>query len=206
MKGFMTVPLTLMPLNSTKPIDYLNFARRDLVERDARALVNALSNIKRAVECQLDVLLEMFGLLKLSMKEKWSFPKKIEIIRKIGIVAPSILRLINSQRNKMEHRYEKPRKKEVAEFLDIAELFIELFKSKTHRVELLIDYENDYAVLMDTDQNRILIYDNTKLILEHGGIHFFRRNDKNKIISPIQVIDISNMDSWIDACSRYLRI
>jgi len=206
MKAFVTVPLVLMSENSTKPIDYLTFARQDLVERDTRALINALGNIKRAIECQLDVFLEMYGLLKLSMKEKWAFPKKIDVVRKIGIVAPSILKLINSKRNKMEHYHKKPRRKEVVEFLDVAELFIELFKHTTHRIELLVDYKNDYAIQLDTNRNQISVYENAELIGKHGGIEFLKSGNKDQITSPIQVIGISDLEAWTDACGRYLRI
>lgn len=205
MKAFVTVPLMLMSENSTKPIDYLTFARRDLVEGDTRALINALGNIKRAIECQLDIFLEMYGLFKLSIKEKWNFPKKIDVVRKIGIVAPSILRLINSKRNKMEHYHETPKKEEVVEFLDVAELFIELFKQRTHRIELLLNYENDYAIQLDTNKNQISIYENAELIGKHGGIEFLKSGNKDQILIPIQVIGISDLDAWIDACSRYLR-
>jgi len=189
-----------------KPTDYLTFARRDLVDVDARAIINALGNIKRAIECQLDVFLEMYGPLKLSIKEKWSFPKKIEIVRKIGIVAPSILRLINSKRNKMEHHRERPKKEEVTEFLDVAELFIELFKQKKHRIELLLDYENDYAIHLDINENRISIYENADLIGKHGGIEFLKSGKKDQVLSPIQVIDILDLDAWTNACSRYLQV
>ena len=205
MKAFVTAPLGLMSENSTKPVDYLTFAHRDLVEGDNRAIVNALGNIKRAIECQLDVFLEMYGLYRLSIKEKWSFPKKIDVVRKIGIVAPGILRLINSKRNKMEHHHERPKKEEVVEFLDVAELFIELFKQKTHRIELLLDYENDYGIQLDTKKNQILIYENAELIGKHGGLEFLKSERKDQILSPIQIIGISDLESWTDACCRYLR-
>ena len=205
-QAIISIPLSLMSGNTVKPIDYLNFARRDIVEGDGRALVNALSNIKRAIDCQLDVLLEMYGLLKLSMKKKWSFPKKIEVIRKIGVVAPNILKLINSRRIQLEHYHKKPIKKEVVEFLDIAELFIELFKFRAHRIELLIDYYKDFAFWMDTEQNVIHIYGNTKLFLECGGIHMFKETVQERDVQPIQTIAISDLDSWTDACCRYVRM
>lgn len=192
--------------NTVKPIDYLNFARRDIVEGDTRALINALSNIKRAIDCQLDVLLEIYGLLKLSMKEKWDFPRKIEVIRKAGVVSPNILKLINSRRVRLGHFHEKQKKEEVVEFLDIAELFIELFKFRTHRIELLIDYDNDFGFWMDTEQKVILIYDNTKLFWDCGGIEMFKETVQEKDVKPIQTIPISDIDSWTDACNRYIRI
>lgn len=205
MIAFVTVPLLLMSENGVKPIDFLTFARRDLVEGDTRALINALGNIKRAIEAQLDIFLEMYGLLRLSTREKWSFPEKTDVVRRIDIVAPHILRLINSKRNKMEHHHERPEKEEVSEFLDVAELFIELFKQRTHRIELLVDYENDYAIHLDTNRNRISIYENAELIGKHGGIEFLKSGNKDQFISPIQVIEISDLDAWTSTCSKYLR-
>ena len=204
-QAFFTVRLALMSANTVKPIDYLNYARRDIVEGDTRALVNALTNVKRAVDCQLDVLLEMYGLLKLSQKKRWGFPEKIEVIKKIGVVSPNILKLINSRRNQLEHYHKKPIKKEVVEFLDIAELFIELFKFRMHRIELLIDYDKGFAFWMDTENDTIHIYDNTKLLLDHGGIHMFKETIQENNIKPIQTIPISDLDSWTDACNRYIR-
>ena len=79
-QAFFEVPLSRMLGTTVKPIEYVNFAIRDIVEEDSRAIVNALTNIKRAIDCQLDILLESYGLLKLSIKKRWSFPKKIEYI------------------------------------------------------------------------------------------------------------------------------
>jgi len=203
-RALITIQLSRMSKSTLKPTEYLNFARCDIIKGDTRALVNALSNIKRAIDCQLDILLEMYGLLRLSIKEKWSFPKKIEIIQKIGIIAPQILNLINSRRVQLEHYHKKPKKEEVVEFLDIAELFIELFKFKKHRVELLIDYDKDFAFFMDTERNRIYIYENTRAFLEAGGIELFKETVQKKNIKPIRTISISNLDAWIDACSRYI--
>jgi len=139
------------------------------------------------------------------LKKKWSFPTKIEVIQKIGVVSPNILKLINSRRNQLEHRHKKPRKEEVVEFLDIAELFTELFKFRTRRIELLIDYDKDFAFWMDTEQNTIRIYDNTRLFWDSGGIHMFRETVEEKDIKPIRTIPLSDLDSWTDACNRYIR-
>jgi hypothetical protein len=204
-QAMITVPLLLMTGNNVKPLDYINYARRDIAEGDSRGRINALSNVKRAIDCQMDVILEAYGLLKLSINEKWSFPKKIEVIRKIGIVSPSILNLINSRRNELEHHHRKPKRKEVAEFVDIAELFVELFRSMTHRTEVLIDYDSDFAFFMDLEQNVIHIYDKTKMLLESGGIERFKQTVKENSIRPIQRIPISDLDAWTEACGRYIR-
>jgi hypothetical protein len=204
--AWIAVPLSLMAGNTIKPVDYLNYARRDLIEDDDRALVNALGNIKRAIDCQLDVLLEIYGLLRGSMKQHWLFPKKIEIIQKIGVVSPNILKTINTERVKLEHFHKKPVKNEVITAADIAELFIELYKNKISRIELLINYDDDFAFWMDTEQNVIRIFDNTKLLLQCGDIEMFKETIDEKKLKPIQEIPISDLDSWTEACARYIRI
>ena len=201
----ITVRLSRMSGRTVKPTEYLGFARRDLVEGDTRAMINALSNIKRAIDSQLDILLEMYGLLRLAMKERWPFPKKIEVIRRTGIVSPNILKLINSKRVELEHYHRRPAKEEVMEFADIAELFTELFKWRAHRIEVLIDYDSDFAFWMDTSQDTIRIYNNTDFLLEAGGIESFKRIVQERDLQPIQTIAISDLDSWTDACARYIR-
>lgn len=199
-------PISRMKGNTIKPIDYLNFARRDLVENDDRALVNAIGNIKRAIDCQLDVLLEIYGLLRLSMKQKWGFPRKIEIIQKTGVISPNILKRINKTRVDLEHFHKKPEREKVLMAVDVAELFIELHKYKTSRIVLLINYEEDFAFIMDTKQDLIKIYDNTELLYNCGGIEMFMETIDKKKLKPIQEIAISDLDSWTEACARYMHL
>ena len=72
--------------------DFLKFAKEDSKGRDLRSCVNALGNVKRAIECRIDSILYVYCLHKKSEKEKWDFPEKIGIIEQLGIVAPSILK------------------------------------------------------------------------------------------------------------------
>ena len=58
---------------------------------------------------------------------------------------------------------------------------------------------------MDTEQNMIRIYDNTKLFWDCGGIHMFKETVQEKDIKPIQIVPISDLDSWTDVCSRYIK-
>ncbi len=104
--------------------DFHRFAIEDSKGRDLRSWVNALGNVKRAIECQIDTLLFIYCLHKKSQKEKWDFPKKIDVIQQLGIVAPRILGKINKKRNELEHGYIKPTKDDVDDALDVAKLFL----------------------------------------------------------------------------------
>ena len=106
-----------------KPVDFLEFAERDLASNSLHKEINALSNAKRALDGQLDCLLISFGLFKKAQKENWKFPKKIETIKEIGIIAPRVLSKLNTRRNIMEHEFSRPTLDEVENFIDIVSLF-----------------------------------------------------------------------------------
>jgi len=73
------------------PSDFLKFAEEDLKGSSDRCLVNALSNVKRGIDCRVEALLFIFGLSKISQTERWGFPRKLESLVEIGLLAPKIL-------------------------------------------------------------------------------------------------------------------
>jgi hypothetical protein len=126
--------------------------------------VNALGNVKRAIECRTDELLYAMCLHVKSETEKWSFPKKVESLQHLGIIAPKILNKINKKRNQLEHQYIKPTKDDVEDALDVANLFIgytEKYSMKGYRIAELrfgerAREERD-LILIDRKNNTILI-------------------------------------------------
>ena len=106
------------------PLDFLKFAKEDFKEKNTRNLVNALSNVKRAINCQIDQILFIFGF----SKKRWKFPEKIEFIKDIGIISPEIIKKINKKRNLIEHEYDISSEEDVSDAIGIAELFIESVK------------------------------------------------------------------------------
>lgn len=109
---------------SISPEDFVKYSEIDIKSDYEHHLINSLTNVKRAIECQLDCLLLSCGYNQKMQKESWSFPKKIELLEKIGIISPVILRKINRKRNLLEHQYQVPEKNEVEDAIDIARLFI----------------------------------------------------------------------------------
>jgi hypothetical protein len=151
-----------------RPRQFLSFAELDLQEKDDHHLVNALSNTKRAIECQLDSLLVALGLFSRSKEERWSFPKKTETLNYLGVVAPDILRRINEKRNLLEHEYRAPTVTEANDALDVARLFIEYTDGLLCRdwidccVERLDDLELEGVVDITLDYKR------GRMVLERG--------------------------------------
>lgn len=104
-----------------EPSAYLHFAVEDLNEcTGKRSLINALSNAKRALHFQLEILSKALGY---NCRIK-SFPNLIEFCGKCGVVSPKVLSKLNKKRNMMEHEYCVPNKEEVEDFTDIVELFL----------------------------------------------------------------------------------
>lgn len=112
------------PIFEITPKDFLKFAKSDLKIKAKRSSINVLSNVKRAIDSQIDSILFVLGYLKQSKKDKWNFPKKIEFVNSLGITSPNILKKINGVRNLLEHEYKHPLKEKVEDAIDVAELFL----------------------------------------------------------------------------------
>ena len=59
-----------------KPEDFLRIAESDLNSNKEGGSINCLSNIKRAMHCQLDSLFFAFGVYQHIKKKQLNFPKK----------------------------------------------------------------------------------------------------------------------------------
>jgi len=152
------------PPFETKARDYLKFAEYDLSNEYNHHNINALSNVKRAIDCQIDTLLFSFGLLEISKEERWTFPRKIDFLNDAGIISPRILKKINRKRNVLEHEYRNPLTAEVEDAVDVAILFMEY--TEKFLVNALYDCEvvkdNDtegyFGIKMDYELHQISLY------------------------------------------------
>ena len=106
------------------PQEFLRFAEADLESELAHRNINALANTKRALDCQIACVLATFGLDKIAQQEFWGVPKKLEVVRELGIKAPRIFDKINRMRNRLEHEFEDPDLETVTDALDTVKIFI----------------------------------------------------------------------------------
>lgn len=104
--------------------EFMKYAEMDLEQGTAQGLVNALSNAKRAVDCQVDSILGCFGLLS-----RRNFPEKIKILNHLGIVTPRIVNKVVKARNYLEHEFIKPEREQVEDAVDVANLFVALLNN-----------------------------------------------------------------------------
>jgi hypothetical protein len=130
---------------SIKPEDFITFAKADFFKADARGLVNALSNAKRAIDCQADSFIAAIGLDPQALDKqlgtkglaslslcvpKADGPLKFRFLQSLGVATPSIVGRMRRFRNLLEHEYKKPRKTDVSDAIGVAELFVQACKGK----------------------------------------------------------------------------
>ncbi|MGF9697832.1 hypothetical protein [Paenibacillus sp. MABNR03] len=109
--------------------DYLEFAENQLIEGTPEALINCISNLKRAVDCQTDTFLYTLSLFDTFRRRNLKFEKKLELISSIGVFNSTSLAKLNKIRNKMEHEYALPQIDEIDLYFDLVSAFVSNLES-----------------------------------------------------------------------------
>lgn len=160
-------PKSFESLKMKTPISaaqYLEFSEKDLRLGGKRGLVNALTNAKRAIDCQVACFLGALGL-----NSAGTFPSKVASLLSLGVVAPRILNKIVRLRNMLEHEFQLPKKAEVEDAVDVATLFLEALKP----------YTSGGAYMSSgwlADENSA----NAWPIRKQGGLTYWRHSDTPK--------------------------
>lgn len=139
-------PKSFMPLDyvtQVTPRQYLDFTNKDLLLATDHGYVNALSNAKRAIDCQIFNLLSALGL-----SATGNIHKRVERIEDVGILAPRILKKVNKIRNLLEHEFQKPSVEEAEDAVDIATLFVEA----TDKV--FVNFMDSFWIAREGSENR----------------------------------------------------
>jgi hypothetical protein len=108
--------------SSLLPRHYLEFAIRDLDDQTPRGLVNAFSNIKRALHFLIDSLLHQYGAF--IHYKRANFPVKLRLLDTMGILPITLMKNLNVERNLLEHEYAVPSQRRVEEAVDVAKLIL----------------------------------------------------------------------------------
>jgi len=109
------------------PRDFLDFAESELEgELTDQKLVNATSNLKRAVDCQIDFLLSRFNLDRFYRVKRLGIDKKLGFLSQAGIFRTKSIRNLNIVRNRLEHHYEIPELTDINVYFDLVSAFISI--------------------------------------------------------------------------------
>ncbi|MGJ4748478.1 hypothetical protein ACQV5M_19110, partial [Leptospira sp. SA-E8] len=88
-----------VPAFELLPRDFLDFAERDLeAPRSTQTLVNATSNLKRAVDCQLDFLLCALNLDAFYRNKRLGIDRKLGLLTRAGIFRSRSIEKLNALR------------------------------------------------------------------------------------------------------------
>ncbi len=112
------------------PRDFIEFAERDLsTASSTHSLINATSNLKRAVDCQLDYLLCSMNLNKLYREKRLGIDRKLGLLKAAGIFRSRSIEKLNFLRNRLEHHYEVPEIQDVEVYFDLVSAFVSVIES-----------------------------------------------------------------------------
>lgn len=112
------------------PRDFLDFAEKDLdTSNSVHSLINATSNLKRAVDCQLDYLLCTLNLDTYYRSQRLGVDRKLGLLKRAGIFRSRSLTKLNMLRNRLEHHYESPKIEDVEVYYDLVAAFVSVVES-----------------------------------------------------------------------------
>jgi hypothetical protein len=125
-----TFPLT--------PEDFLSFGREDLRAGGVRGYVSAVSNAKRAADCQVDAIVTGLGYnpqcvekqlgtaasIVRSETNESRLPFNYRFVASLGIITPEVVERLRVLRHGIEHQYRRPTRRQAADALGIASLFV----------------------------------------------------------------------------------
>ena len=129
--------------------DYLHFCEDELSKNTTSGLINCISHLKRAMDCQLDTFLFSFNLLKLFTDNNLKFERKLEFLKATGIFSSQSLIRLNKIRNKVEHEYQMPMIQDIEVYYDLVSAFVAVLESvmiainSNLEMELVVDEESD---------------------------------------------------------------
>ncbi len=191
-------------------LDYLYFAKADLLSKDLRGAINALGNAKRAIHLLIDSFLELFGLKKIYGDD--NFPTKLEIIERIEAFPTRLLKNLNKKRNLIEHDYDQIELDEAEEFVEIAEIFLKLCYPYLKRSMIgtrisEINSDKDIEWLLNPITSEITISEcQGASIIEtyHGPIYYNLKSKPEKIELKSIKMNKINVAEWLPILNTFL--
>ncbi|MCJ1220159.1 hypothetical protein [Paenibacillus polymyxa] len=145
------------------PEDFLIFAKENINLKTKKGLIDGMSNAKRAIECQIDSIINFLGYDYKIFDRRNSYQNtkefinthfaedtvdgitdRIKLLHILGVTPSFLISKIRSLRNKVEHEYIIPTLSEVKEAIEIAELFINSSMRKINWTIRGIYFGSDY--------------------------------------------------------------
>jgi len=149
-------------------IDYLDFAHLNLDSylsisdslRKDNELISCVSNLKRAVDNQIECFLESWGLREDTKKRNLGLDTKLSFLAEVGIIRSRTIQRFSSIRNKVEHGFQRPEIGDLEAMFDLVTALVALLQNNMASGH---DSELNCAVYNKDDTKEVevfeLIYD-----------------------------------------------
>ncbi|MGE7092553.1 hypothetical protein ACQKII_14130 [Lysinibacillus sp. NPDC048646] len=140
------------------PRDFLRFARIELNSitshdiNNSIHIINCVSHLKRALDCQFDLFLYQINLFNFSKSNNLRFNHKLDFLRNSGIIESRSMSRLNQLRNRMEHEYKVPIIQDLESYYDLVSASISVIESATanitgHNKLWLVSTDNSFDSL-----------------------------------------------------------
>lgn len=181
------------------PRDFLKFARLELQNYNSEKsnlihIINCVSHLKRALDCQFDLFLYQINLSQVTNKNNLKFNNKLEFLKNTGILESVTMSRLNYLRNKMEHQYKIPIIEDLESYYDLVAASISILESTA--ASIVNNYEISFESHLDDISNFTLRYS----IEDNPYIIFYV-----KYINTLDDLEIKVTPNELEAFSYYLR-
>ncbi len=97
-----------VPVYDISAEEFLDFAQNAISSETKEGIVNAVSNLKRALDCEMDMFFESINIKRIFDKKNLKFENKTKFLADIGLFPIRTINKLNFMRNKLEHEYKIP--------------------------------------------------------------------------------------------------
>ncbi len=97
-----------IPIYDISSEEFLDFAENAIASETKEGIVNTISNLKRALDCEMDMFFEGINAKRIFDKKNLKFEKKSQFLADIGLFPIQTINKLNFMRNKLEHEYKTP--------------------------------------------------------------------------------------------------
>ena len=117
--------------------DYLDFAEMNLQQFDIQVdqrrkeneLICCVSNLKRALDCQLECFLHAWQLRDVTRKRNLGLDKKLKFLADVGVFSSRTITRFSVLRNKLEHDFQRPNVADLEALYDLVTAFVSILQS-----------------------------------------------------------------------------
>lgn len=193
----------VIPIHDISPEEFLDFAENAIASESKEGMINAISNLKRALDCEMDMFFESINLKSIFDKKNLKFEKKTQFLAEIGLFPIRTINKLNSMRNKMEHEYKTP---EISDLHAYYELVWSVVKIINLYLELLYVNSEIYLILYRGDDRYYftLEHDKKKGIFRFDLRDWTKGHEREEVQLVVGLKNQNDVHDFIKVFSLYL--